>query len=197
TSANVLKCAAYVLLVVAPFIGVQAYAYHLFCEGATDAPLWCNAAIPLVYSYVQSAYWNNGFLRYYQLQQLPNFLLAAPMFAISIYGLSIYARHNTTLVLTLGHRSSPSKSPSRDPFFSPAKLPSMYLWAAMTFMCATTMHVQVVNRFLTCAPGVPWVVAHLVLRGGKEGWWGRGVVLFFLLYGMATTVLYSTFYPPA
>ena len=40
---------------------------------------WCHGRIPMPYGYIQDKYWNVGFLRYFELRQLPNFLLAAPV----------------------------------------------------------------------------------------------------------------------
>ncbi|KAJ7350240.1 glycosyltransferase family 76 protein [Mycena albidolilacea] len=75
-----------------PFIAHNYAAYLAFCS-ATDAPEWCARRLPLIYSFVQVRYWNNGFLRYWSLQQLPNFLIAAPpLLAISTFSIH-HLRH--------------------------------------------------------------------------------------------------------
>lgn len=61
---------------------VQDYAnernYLLAGQGPEGSP-WCQYTLPFPYNYVQSNYWDVGFLRYYQWKQLPNFLLALPI----------------------------------------------------------------------------------------------------------------------
>ena len=86
------------LLVILPFAGYQYYAFTIYCTVAgssldthqptSSTPSWCewdSLLPPLHYSHVQSHYWNVGFLRYFQLKQVPNFLLAFPMVALSVY----------------------------------------------------------------------------------------------------------------
>ena len=35
--------------------------------------------MPMPYGYIQDKYWNVGFLRYFELRQIPNFIIAAPV----------------------------------------------------------------------------------------------------------------------
>ncbi|KAK3265860.1 hypothetical protein CYMTET_25487 [Cymbomonas tetramitiformis] len=79
----------------APLVAFQWYGYSLFCSGEQwqESPRpWCLGPLPYVYGFIQSHYWNVGFLRYFEMKQAPNFLLAAPMIAITIAGLLHYAR---------------------------------------------------------------------------------------------------------
>ncbi len=102
-----LKILALSAFSVSPFVLYQWFAYNQFCrlypntlpqpvkewlssEGAVVAgssiAQWCNDWPPISYTFVQSSYWGVGFLRYYKLKQVPNFLLATPMLAlVSLY----------------------------------------------------------------------------------------------------------------
>ena len=40
---------------------------------------WCHGRMPMPYGYIQDKYWNVGFLRYFELRQIPNFIIAAPV----------------------------------------------------------------------------------------------------------------------
>eukprot|EP00928_Gymnodinium_smaydae_P042269 TRINITY_DN28480_c0_g2_i1.p1 TRINITY_DN28480_c0_g2~~TRINITY_DN28480_c0_g2_i1.p1 ORF type:complete len:497 (-),score=68.83 TRINITY_DN28480_c0_g2_i1:283-1716(-) len=64
-------------IIVMPYVALLLYAASREC-GVTDPPVWCSERLPNVYSYVQATYWQVGPFQYWQLRQLPNFLLAAP-----------------------------------------------------------------------------------------------------------------------
>jgi phosphatidylinositol glycan class V len=51
-----------------------------------DAPSpWCEYEVPISYGYIQSNYWGNGFLQYWEFRQVPNFLLAAPTIGLVLW----------------------------------------------------------------------------------------------------------------
>lgn len=104
---NILRCFGLIIqcsLILAGFLGFQYYAYSVFCtvKGLALTSPWCSDPVPLLYPYVQKHYWDCGFLRYYQISQLPNFLLASPLFVISCWGIAHYAWKDPTRFFTLG-----------------------------------------------------------------------------------------------
>lgn len=48
-------------------------------ERPDPLPEWCDGLPGSHYSHIQKTYWGLGFFAYWQLKQLPNFLLAGPM----------------------------------------------------------------------------------------------------------------------
>ena len=108
-----LKFTLFLIISITPFFCFQWYAYQEFCHlhnvdlsemlkdfftsknvviSGTKIPQWCHQSLPLSYSAVQSAYWNVGFLRYFQLKQIPNFIIAAPMLSIVIHFTLTYVK---------------------------------------------------------------------------------------------------------
>src|SRR5690349_21015530 len=51
----------------------------VFQINLTSHPSWCAQFLPFGYVHVQGKYWNVGFLQYYELKQIPNFILAFPI----------------------------------------------------------------------------------------------------------------------
>ncbi|XP_058108525.1 uncharacterized protein LOC131251674 [Magnolia sinica] len=99
------------LFIFAPFIGFQAYAYFNICRGSLSEELrpWCKARVPLLYDFLQSHYWGVGFLRYFQLKQLPNFLLASPILSLAVCSIIHYGKLRPDIVFSLGIRASPEE----------------------------------------------------------------------------------------
>lgn len=90
------------LIASSSFIAYQLYAFITFCHQpdksrsfpirvqehlikdnlvfpGSKKPSWCFNYIPLSYSLIQQNYWNVGFLRYFEIKQIPNFILALPV----------------------------------------------------------------------------------------------------------------------
>nr|XP_004671274.2 GPI mannosyltransferase 2 [Jaculus jaculus]XP_045006812.1 GPI mannosyltransferase 2 [Jaculus jaculus]XP_045006813.1 GPI mannosyltransferase 2 [Jaculus jaculus]XP_045006814.1 GPI mannosyltransferase 2 [Jaculus jaculus]XP_045006815.1 GPI mannosyltransferase 2 [Jaculus jaculus] len=178
-----------VVLLGLPFALFQYYAYTQFCLPGSarsipeplvklavdkgywivggNEPLWCSWDLPLVYSYVQDVYWNVGFLRYYELRQVPNFLLAAPVAILVAWATWTYVSTHPWLCLTLGlGRSKNSKTLEKPPsgFLSPQVFVYLVHAAVLLLFGSLCMHVQVLTRFLgSSSPVVYWFPAHLLL----------------------------------
>ncbi|KAL6623255.1 hypothetical protein ACP70R_033134 [Stipagrostis hirtigluma subsp. patula] len=77
-----------------PFFAFQAYGYLNICVHGNSEELrpWCKAKVPLLYGFIQSHYWGVGFLRYFQVKQLPNFLLASPVLSLAVYSIVHYTK---------------------------------------------------------------------------------------------------------
>ncbi|XP_046518784.1 GPI mannosyltransferase 2 [Equus quagga] len=174
-----------------PFALFQYYAYTQFCLPGSAHPIpkpllqlavdkgyrtvgtvegkeppWCSWSLPLIYSYIQDIYWNVGFLRYYELKQLPNFLLATPVAILVAWATWTYVTTYPWLCLTLGlQRSKNNKTLEKpDPgFFSPRVFVYLVHAAALLLFGSLCMHVQVLTRFLgSSTPIVYWFPAHLL-----------------------------------
>ncbi|KAK9156606.1 hypothetical protein Scep_003180 [Stephania cephalantha] len=115
-SANMLMLAVQVLItgvvramcIFVPFIAFQLYGYYNLCLGRSPDEIrpWCKARIPFLYDFIQSHYWGVGFLRYFELKQLPNFLLASPILSLALCSIVHYAKLRPELVFSLGFRAS-------------------------------------------------------------------------------------------
>ncbi|TPX77922.1 hypothetical protein CcCBS67573_g00825 [Chytriomyces confervae] len=177
----------------------QYHGYLLYCksEDSLKRP-WCDANVPLLYSFVQKEYWNNGFLRYWTLSQLPNFLLASPMLFTSLSAVAAYWASSPSRFICLNLMATPARTKGLTGFLSNDAFPHVILCLAMTVYCATCMHVQIITRFFTSMPCVYWYLAHRCLQRGNAGKSARKWVLgWFVGYGCVGVVLFCLFYPPA
>lgn len=87
-----------------PHVKAYAVAHDLVLAGnkTNDSSPWCSNYLPLSYSYVQSHYWNVGFMKYYELKQLPNFLLALPAIYLIVSNSYKYIHENWHFCARLG-----------------------------------------------------------------------------------------------
>ncbi|KAF9352138.1 hypothetical protein BGX26_009994 [Mortierella sp. AD094] len=142
--------------------------------------------------------WNVGFLRYYEIKQIPNFLMAAPMITLCASGIVYYTLYDLPRVMSLGRSATPvPPNGSTPPFMSSKAFPYIVLWTALLFSAVTTMHIQIITRAFSCLPPVYWFAAHQFEGEVLGAGWTKSVSTFFVMYGLVGIVLFANFFPPA
>lgn len=169
-----------------------AIANNLILPNNHSLPEWCGVRLP--YSYVQETYWENiGFLQYFQLKQIPNFLLASPCIYILLrFGFEYFYSNN---IIYLGLRSHD-------------KSDFVYVVHStfLTIFCFCFIHVQVTTRMLaSSSPVLYWACASYFkfpLKFNKitficilNDFKSRQIVLYFLTYFIFGTVLFVNYLP--
>ncbi|XP_071104836.1 GPI mannosyltransferase 2-like [Haliotis cracherodii] len=179
-----------VVLCAGPFCLYQYYIYRIFCLSndadlpnhlvrygrsqnyklVSDAPSpWCSQLLPLSYSYIQKHHWGVGFLQYYELKQVPNFLLAAPMLVLSVCACVYYYRLNTDCCHRLGmvqEGQTDKKTDLQKGNFG-FKNTRLFIYVGhlvfMTVFGIFFAHIQIMTRLLaSTSPVIYWFAARLI-----------------------------------
>ena len=174
-----------------PTVLVQYNAYLSFCgidsgyeiggggsavEAAKSRP-WCSKFPPSVYAFIQSEYWDVGFLQSWRVSQMGNILIASPALLASMYCLKMYSfiRRDRVLVSPVG------------------ALAGDILWLISCVLCATVTHIQISMRFMSVL-AAPYVA--IARFGGEESERGKYLLASFVAgYALVGMVLFSNFYP--
>eukprot|EP00939_MAST-03C_sp_MAST-3C-sp1_P003860 g3860.t1 len=204
------------LLPFIPFVCFQAHAGRAFCQdhdvneavhddGSISRP-WCDLSsyspplrlasvfmggVPLgMYGWIQATYWGNGFLSYWQVKQIPNFLLATPIACFSCLGFDSYRRQRYT------SRRDCEKVVNVTPY-GRVDPPYVLHWFVLLIVAVLTMNVQVTTRFLSSCPALYWYAADCVTSAPQPRRKHRlGALLSYsLVYTALGTVLFCRFYP--
>ncbi|XP_025411942.1 GPI mannosyltransferase 2 [Sipha flava] len=208
------KCFLGICFIFACFSSFQIYGYYKFCIPQAHSldpkvvnyattnkliipnnhslPPWCGVRIP--YTYIQEKYWKNiGFLNYFQVKQVPNFLLAFPCILLLLtFGLKYFYKNN---FIYLGLRS-------RD------KPDFVYIVHStlLTLFCLFCIHVQVTTRMMaSSSPVLYWACASYFKFPLKlnsitfsylfEDYKSRLVILYYCTYFIVGTALFVNFFP--
>eukprot|EP01117_Protostelium_nocturnum_P005333 TRINITY_DN1940_c0_g2_i1.p1 TRINITY_DN1940_c0_g2~~TRINITY_DN1940_c0_g2_i1.p1 ORF type:complete len:423 (+),score=106.86 TRINITY_DN1940_c0_g2_i1:29-1297(+) len=182
-----------ILTVLLPFLLFQYYTWTRYCNSSTDIvvegyeePSWCSSFIPFSYSAIQDKYWNQGFLRYWQIKQIPNFLLASPIFLLSLFGSIQF------LKLVWKKHLGNLNSILRDDSICLLVLPMAIYWIFFLLIILLFFHVQTMTRFITPVPMLYWFVSLLFY---EQSYFGAISVGYFLFFNLLGALLYSNFYP--
>lgn len=120
------------------FILLNYLPYKEFCPERGE---WCLNTIPSIYSYAQGHYWNVGFLKYWTLNNLINFLLASPMIFL-IYKSIIHTNDFKLKILAVLH----------------------------LILCVFFIHVQIILRISSFLPIIYWYLSDLIIQDKGKRW---------------------------
>lgn len=180
------------------FILPQCLGYLTYCTGGSQQRPWCEKSIPSIYSWVQSYYWNVGFLRYWTISNIPLFLLAAPTLAVLfISGWDVVKGH---ILVEEGLQKGTHKQSleTRQRVLRLSALPQLVL----AFMTLTNAHIQIVTRLASGAScWYQWLSVRL-LRTADIASEGKnkavGVAIrWMVIYALIQGGLFASFLPPA
>ncbi|KAH9945639.1 glycosyltransferase family 76 protein [Amylocystis lapponica] len=195
---RVMYAVALTALIFLPFVTHQYTASLAFCGGTVPAAPWCNASLPSIYGYAQAKYWNVGFLRYWTPQQLPNFILCAPVLLLLFAYTTHYIRRallpRLRTFLTQQDVGVHLELPSSPPFLSASLAPHVLHALVNTLILLFAAHTQIILRVAATMPTTYWAAAWLVV---ERPVWGRRWVAWSVLWGVTSIVLWTTFLPPA
>ncbi|KAI9033339.1 GPI mannosyltransferase 2 [Hyaloraphidium curvatum] len=188
-------------IVLSTFLSTQLKAFNDYCRsGEASSRPWCSTRIPSIYTFVQAHYWDNGFLKYFRLSNVPLFAVAAPTLAACAYGVVSFAGADPLRFMSIGFRSRLAGSGAgKAPFHVDALLPYVYLGGLLAVYTALMAHVQIAVRLFTSMPLLYWAQAHLMLGadGDRRRNWVRRAAALSTLHAAVGIVLFALFYPPA
>ncbi|KAK0384705.1 hypothetical protein NLU13_7183 [Sarocladium strictum] len=171
------------LFVAAGSIVPQYFAWRVYCGTVVLRP-WCSRLIPSIYTFVQEEYWNVGFLRYWTPEQLPLFLLAAPVLYILIRSGAETIRKPSDVVALQEERLKP---------FVQVLAASQ---TALALLAITNYHVQIISRISSAYPVWYWWIAHSLIESDRRST-GRVISTFMIMYAGIQGGLFASFLPPA
>ena len=132
--------------------------------------------IRIPYSYIQKYYWGQGFMKFYSLPMLPNFLFGLPFVFLSVYSIKRFHQINY--------------------FVSSAKFDLMrklsMILLLKVILVVFFIHWNMAGRFLSFHPYLYIILADLYVSENS-----KKIIKFFVNYMIVYAVLFSAFYPPA
>ncbi|KAH8811991.1 GPI mannosyltransferase 2 [Xylogone sp. PMI_703] len=186
------------------FLIPQYVAYQEFCQNPNHQLLrpWCERTIPSIYTFVQVHYWNNGFLRYWTVSNIPLFLLAAPMIAImGISGMWALQSHSdashttssgSSKVTTQGSEQTRARANTQG-LLRRIAVPQLLLVVATI----VNAHVQIITRLSSAYPVWLWYIAGKAAAFGPQKRQSSYLIRFMIMYAVIQGGLFSSFLPPA
>ena len=198
-------CIPLSLLPALPFAAEQFAGYNTFCVNSEPRP-WCSQGVPLIYSFIQSEYWNVGLFRYWTIQQFPNILLAAPVL-ILLFSCSVRdIRQASALVTHVRTRNR------KDVSASLSIIPHAIHAFALALTLLVGAHTQIALRFAAALPYTYWSAASLfvdkspiftsqeMVKSGNQtldGMVAKCWVAWSVVWGVISLIAWATFLPPA
>jgi GPI mannosyltransferase 2 len=188
----------------------------LLHHNAHEYPQWCERGRWFnLYGHVQRMHWDVGPFRYYQLKQIPNFLLAGPVLSVALLAVAgwikaSWERYKSSKFAMTGlaivdwaiksladfalPMPPPPLSPANDELCGGEKMLGHYaVLAASTFIVLVVAHVQIGTRLiLSTSPAIYWYLAVMISRQTRTSDW---ILVWCLLYHGLGLVMHPNWLP--
>jgi len=160
----------------AALLAVLGYGWYLYCAlpvADEQRRPWCHYKIPNIYGFIEEHYWNLGLFKYYEPKQIPNFVLAAPAFILSV----------RAVIHSLTQQQRPLS----------ILAPFVLQMVVSIVVAALIMHVQVFTRLIgASSPLFYWYAAEVT---SKKGAFSYLVYMYFVFYTMFGTAMFCSYFP--
>lgn len=188
----------------------QYIAYVDYCVkvgGTERRRSWCSHQIPSIFAWVQSHYWQVGFLKYWTFSNLPLFALATPMLLMMmISSLEVWTWNSKTKVERMENKQDKNRGANPDVGLFQRQGIVQYLaipQMLLAVLALTTYHVQIITRLSSGYPVWYWWLASMIVenRGlhllGREWKMAGLIVRWMIAYALIQGGLFASFLPPA
>eukprot|EP01084_Bolivina_argentea_P042996 79246_1 len=162
----------FISLIVLSLVGLSPWFYfQYFCKQSLCLNRWiaadrayCASTSSTVYSFVQSNYWHCGCLKRWNINEIGNFILAAPIWFISFHAIRYYIKQ---FIQTCTQKvSSEDRDLHLDVLLSHKLMPHIIYWLLLWTLCMFYAHVQISTRFICCScPLLYWFCAQIIYNG--------------------------------
>jgi GPI mannosyltransferase 2 len=186
------------LLVACPTVLHQIAGYAQFCTVSTPHD-WCKSRLPLIYSHVQSQYWDVGLFRYWTPAQLPNYVLAAPSLALLLWASWTHLkRHGYDKFYNISQAvraPNPNRDETTDSLLTSRQITPHAIHAfVLCLILIFASHTQIVLRLSSSLPFTYWAAARLWVEKPHLAKWWTG---WTALWSTISLVTWGLFLPPA
>ncbi|KAG8841545.1 ER membrane glycoprotein subunit of the GPI transamidase complex-like protein [Serendipita sp. 411] len=190
-------------LIVSPIVFHQASGYYAFCM-VDMAPDWCQHRTPLIYTHVQSTYWDVGLFKYWTIAQSPNFLIATPPLALLFWaswthmkrrGFSQLAAISDSIWLgRIPYRIRVNSQNDFTPLVTDRITPHAIYAMIFSLILIFSSHIQIVLRLAASMPFTYWAAARLWIEHPKTA---KIWATWSVLWAVISLTAWGLFLPPA
>lgn len=174
-----------IVVTIIPFVIVLKKAEQVYCSPDNihgPIAVWCQGLLPNVYGFIQSRYWDVGFLTYYSISRI--FLIIWGLYTFALIGSSLFKYAMSLLKLM----KAPAKKPASDStdlsIFSYGNLHAHMIYTTfLLYISVFYAHTQSSTRFFSSDPALYWFIAECLFRAnGKKSLLSAGLVFFYLVH---------------
>lgn len=183
-----------------PFLFYQKYVSDKFCSSGSSSPGWCQnrnsfTGFTFSYGHFQTNVWENGFMRYWQLKKIPNFLLFAPTLFFSEINHKLWISNSISLSfyffrLTYSVRKSVKIIFSNELFMYGFHLKFLVLY------CLCFMHIEVGSRLIMSSTPIFYLCySEIDHKYRVSSMFSNLFCKFSILYTFLGLILHTNWYP--